>query len=65
MAIRTYQKSRVNVIGYDYCRDVESVFEKYFKQEKPFGAKGKDKEFPDAFVLTSLEALQKTNIFGI
>lgn len=39
------KKSRVNVIGYDYCRDVESVFEKYFKQEKPFGAKGKDKEF--------------------
>ena len=53
------KKSRVNVIGYDYCRDVESVFEKYFKQEKPFGAKGKDKEFPDAFVLTSLEAFAK------
>ena len=28
-------------------------------KKKPFGAKGKDKEFPDAFVLTSLEAFAK------
>lgn len=47
-------KANVLAIGYDYCTDVKGVFEKYFKQEKPFG-KGKQKEFPDAFVLSSLE----------
>lgn len=37
------------------------VFEKYFRQDKPFGANGKSKEFPDAFVLASLEKYAKEN----
>lgn len=53
-------KANVLSIGYDYCTDVKGVFEKYFKQEKPFG-KGKQKEFPDAFVLSSLEKYAKDN----
>lgn len=53
-------KANILAIGYDYCTDVKGVFEKYFKQEKPFG-KGKQKEFPDAFVLSSLEKYAKDN----
>lgn len=51
-------KANVLAIGYEYCTDVKRIFEKYFKQEKPFG-KGKQKEFPDAFVLSSLEEYAK------
>lgn len=40
---------------------LQTVFEKYFRQEKPFGSNGKSKEFPDAFVLASLEKYAKEN----
>ena len=39
-------KARIQIIGYDYCNDVEGIFKKYFNSEKPFGKKGKQKEFP-------------------
>ncbi len=52
-------KSKVQIIGYDYCKDVAGVFEKYFAKEKPFGTDSKKDEFPDAFVLSSLEEYAK------
>lgn len=54
-------KAKIQIIGYDYCNDVEGVFKKYFNCEKPFGKKGKQKEFPDAFVLSALEQYAKKN----
>ena len=54
-------KARIQIIGYDYCNDVEGIFKKYFNSEKPFGKKGKQKEFPDAFVLSALEQYAKKN----
>lgn len=48
--------AKVIKLGFDYPSDyLKIVLEKYFAQEKPFGPKGKAKEFPDAFVLASLE----------
>jgi len=52
-------KSKVQIIGYDYCKDVSGVFGKYFSKQKPFGADSKKDEFPDAFVLSSLEEYAK------
>lgn len=52
------QLYRANVIEIDYLffmDTIPDVFEKYFNQSKPFGGQGKNKEFPDAFVLASLE----------
>ena len=54
-------KAKIQIVGYDYCNDVEGVFKKYFNCEKPFGKKGKLKEFPDAFVLSALEQYAKKN----
>lgn len=51
----------VYTIGYDYCNDIEDVFEKYFNKEKPFGEGKKEKEFPDAFALQMLENYCKRN----
>lgn len=49
-------------INYPFFEDVAAgVFDKYFKQEKPFGHGSKAKEFPDAFVLASLEKYAKAN----
>lgn len=49
-------------IDYSFFEDATAgVFDKYFKQEKPFGAGGKVKEFPDAFVLAALEKYAKEN----
>lgn len=46
----------VERIDYSFFEDtITVVFEKYFRQERPFGSKGKSKEFPDAFVLAGLE----------
>lgn len=53
-----------NIIRIDYHyfeSTTADVFDKYFKQEKPFGSKGKAKEFPDAFVLASLEKYANEN----
>lgn len=44
-----------------YCQDVETIFEKYFEREYPFSGKGKEKEFPDAFVLQALEKYAADN----
>ncbi|MCQ2281806.1 MAG: PIN domain-containing protein [Bacteroidales bacterium] len=52
------------IIRIDYSQfesTLKDVFEKYFKQEKPFGSNGKSKEFPDAFVLASLEKYARDN----
>lgn len=47
-------------IDYSFFEDaIAGVFDKYFKQEKPFGSGGKAKEFPDAFVLAALEKYAK------
>ncbi len=56
-------KDRGNIftIDYKYCNDVESIFEKYFKAEKPFNVGKKKNEFPDAFVLQTLEHYCKEN----
>ena len=49
-------------IDYPFFEDVTTeVFKKYFHQEKPFGTRGKTKEFPDAFVLAALEKYAKEN----
>lgn len=32
-------KAKIQIVGYDYCNDVEGVFKKYFNCEKPFGKK--------------------------
>lgn len=42
-------------LGYEYCNDVTSVFDKYFSEERPFHEGNKKHEFPDAFVLSALE----------
>ena len=55
------EKSSMYTIGYEYCGDVKSVFEKYFKAEKPFNEGKKKHEFPDAFVLQMLEQYCKRN----
>lgn len=48
-------------LDYSYCQDVETIFEKYFEREYPFAGKGKEKEFPDAFVLQTLEKYAADN----
>lgn len=47
--------SKTKVLDYNYCTSVEKVFSDYFEKKKPFGEGKKKDEFPDAFVLTSLE----------
>lgn len=53
--------AQVFTLGYDQCKDVALVFEKYFKREKPFAEGKKEKEFPDAFALQMLETYCKKN----
>lgn len=48
-------------LDYSYCQDVASVFERYFGKLFPFACKGKEKEFPDAFVLQALEKYAADN----
>lgn len=52
------------ILDYSYCSDVEQVFTEYFEQQKPFAEGRKKDEFPDAFVLVSLErfATEKNEI---
>lgn len=62
--------SKVIILGYDYCGDVEKVFSQYFGRRKPFGEGMKKDEFPDAFVLSALEKYsaeirRKINILSI
>ncbi|MDN5553149.1 PIN domain-containing protein, partial [Prevotella sp.] len=56
--------NRANVIEIPtsyVCDKLESVVNRYFAKEKPFGDKGKEKEFPDAFILASLEKYAAEN----
>lgn len=46
-------------IGYGFCTDIKSVFEKYFDLKRPFSEGKKKDEFPDAFVLQMLEQYSK------
>lgn len=56
------KRADVVIIPTSYANDtLESVVDRYFKKEKPFGGKGKEKEFPDAFILASLEKYAKEN----
>jgi hypothetical protein len=56
------KRAKIVRLPMDYFGDqVKNVFDKYFKNEKPFGVKGKKDEFPDAFVLASLEKYAKEN----
>lgn len=56
------ERARVINIPTEYAGDlIGDVFDKYFAVEKPFGSDGKSKEFPDAFVLASLEKYAKEN----
>lgn len=65
-------KGNVIEIDYDFFMDtISEVFNKYFNQSKPFGSHGKNKEFPDAFVLASLEkyacknSLERIVVFSV
>ncbi len=53
------KRSEAYVIGLEYCKDIEGIFKKYFKQEFPFSEK-KQKEFPDAFSLAALEGYNRS-----
>ena len=56
------KRADVVIIPTSYANDtLESVVDRYFNKEKPFGGKGKEKEFPDAFILASLEKYAKEN----
>ena len=48
------KKSKVIIIDYSDL-NIKNVFEKYFKNEFPFGAGDKKNEFPDAFALDLIE----------
>lgn len=47
--------THTRILDYYYCENAEKVFTDYFQHRKPFGEGKKKDEFPDAFVLTSLE----------
>lgn len=53
------KRSGAYVIGLEYCKDIEGIFKKYFKQEFPFSEK-KQKEFPDAFALAAIEGYNRS-----
>ena len=57
-------RSEAYVIGLEYCKDIEGIFKKYFKQEFPFSEK-KQKEFPDAFALAALEGYNRSRRYKI
>lgn len=48
-------RSSAYIIPYSICTDVEDVFKKYFDRKKPFGYGQKKEEFPDAFIIQSIE----------
>jgi len=53
-------KSGAEVVAADRA-EIKSILGKYFKNEPPFGGKGKKSEFPDAIALISLESWAKEN----
>lgn len=59
-------RAGVVIIPTSYANDtLELVVDRYFNREKPFGGKGKEKEFPDAFILASLEKYAKENSISL
>ena len=54
-------KSHAFIIPTTYCDNVGEVFDKYFSKKKPFGIEKKKDEFPDAFIIQSLEKYCKKN----
>ena len=58
------KRSEAYVIGLEYCKDIDEIFRKYFKQEFPFSEK-KQKEFPDAFALAALEGYNQGRRYKI
>lgn len=58
------KRSEAYVIGLEYCKDIDEIFRKYFKQEFPFSEK-KQKEFPDAFALAALEGYNQSRRYKI
>ena len=61
MVEKFFQNAHALTLGYDYCSNVGSIFEKYFNEERPFHEGDKKYEFPDAFVLQSLEEYCRKN----
>lgn len=59
MVKKFIKRCEAYVIGLEYCKDVEGIFKKYFKQEFPFSER-KQKEFPDAFTLAALEGYNRS-----
>ncbi len=57
-------RSGAYVIGLEYCKDIDGIFKKYFMQEFPFSEK-KQKEFPDAFALATLEGYNRSSQYKI
>lgn len=53
------EDTKTKILDYGYCTNATKIFENYFAQQKPFGEGQKKDEFPDAFVLTSLEKYSK------
>ncbi len=51
--------THAKVLDYSYCSDTAKVFNDYFEKRKPFGEGMKKDEFPDAFVLISLDKFSK------
>lgn len=58
------KRSEAYVIGLEYCKDIDEIFRKYFKQEFPFSEK-KQKEFSDAFALAALEGYNQSRRYKI
>lgn len=55
------ERANLEKLPIDYPNDqLKKIFDKYFSKEKPFGTNGKKSEFPDAFVLASLEKYTKS-----
>lgn len=50
-----FNSGYIYIIGYEYCNNIEKIFNQYFNHEKPFGDGKKKYEFPDAFSLAVLE----------
>ncbi|MFV0587973.1 PIN domain-containing protein [Bacteroides reticulotermitis] len=55
------ENTPITLIPYDTV-DIKSIFDKYFKEEPPFKEGLKKSEFPDAFVLASIEQWCKGGI---
>lgn len=51
-----FDSGYIYIIGYEYCNNIEKIFDRYFNHEKPFGEGKKKNEFPDAFSLSAIES---------